>query len=347
MKTQRLVVDPLTVDPDSILAAARILHAGGLVAFPTETVYGLGAWLEDEKAIQRIFEVKGRSRHNPLIVHALETSSARSLVRHWNERAELLARAFWPGPLTLVLPRSTLVRDVVSAGQGTVGVRVPDHPVALALLRAVGPIAAPSANRSTRISPTRAEHVLKDLDGRIEMVLDAGPTRVGIESTVLDLTADPARILRPGAITRTQIENVLGESVCVLPHGHHTERSALSPGQMEVHYAPRADVHLIDENGLHGLLADPSGHRDAVLLALGVELPANVRGFAEVAQLHSPVEAAKHIYAMLHQWDDRGIRSIHVIGPPPTDDWRSLGDRIWRASRKWSHAGSTSEPPGS
>src|SRR5579872_2410044 len=191
--------------------AAELLRAGRLVAFPTETVYGLGAKALSAEAVARIFAAKGRPAYNPVIVHVSDAGAAQELVADWPDIADRLAAAFWPGPLTLVLPKSLLVPDEVTAGSQTVAVRVPSHAVALALLRAAGaPVAAPSANRSMLLSPTTAEHVLEGLDGRIDAVLDAGPAPGGIESTVIGLADSPPRLLRPGLISPAQIEAVIG-----------------------------------------------------------------------------------------------------------------------------------------
>ncbi|MCS6777324.1 MAG: L-threonylcarbamoyladenylate synthase, partial [Chloroherpetonaceae bacterium] len=211
MRTRVLPVNPVHPEPGAIAQGADCLRAGGLVAFPTETVYGLGASALDAAAVARIYAAKGRPAHNPVIVHVADVVQARSLVTEWPEQADLLAARFWPGPLTLVLPRNAQVPDIVAAGGPTVAIRWPAHPVAQALIRAAGvPVAAPSANRSMHISPTRAEHVLRGLTGKIDLVLDGGPTPGGIESTVLDVTAMPPRLLRPGLVTAGQIAQVVG-----------------------------------------------------------------------------------------------------------------------------------------
>ncbi len=195
----------------AIAEAAEVLRRGGLVALPTETVYGLGANALEAGAVQAIFAAKERPPRNPVIVHVADAEAARALAAAWPERAGQLAERFWPGPLTLVLPKRPVVPDIVTAGGATVGLRVPAHRVALALLKAADvPIAAPSANRSSRVSPTTAAHVLADLEGRIDMILDAGPTSGGLESTVLDLTVEPPRVLRPGLVSVAQLEEVIG-----------------------------------------------------------------------------------------------------------------------------------------
>lgn len=237
-------VDPYFPDPRAVAAAAAMIRAGGLVAFPTETVYGLGANALDRKAVKRIFAVKGRPDDNPLIVHIAERAEITSLVRDLPPQAEKLIGLFWPGSLTLVLPRSGRVLPAVTAGLDKVAVRMPAHPVALALIREAGvPVAAPSANTSGRPSPTTAAHVLEDLDGRIEAVLDGGPVPVGVESTVLDLTVSPPVILRPGGVTGKQLAAVLGTVV------HHSEKAPgrpQAPGMKYRHYAPRTPLVLVE-----------------------------------------------------------------------------------------------------
>ncbi len=244
--TRVLTVDRAQPDPAALEEAAEVLRRGGLVAFPTETVYGLGADATNPEAVARIFEAKGRPSTNPLIVHGWDIKTVRTAVNGWPVSAAKLAQRFWPGPLTFVLPRSRLIPDIVTAGQETVGTRVPDDLVACALLQRFGGlVAAPSANRSTRVSPSTAQHVLKDLDGRVDLILDAGPTCVGIESTVLDLTSHPPRLLRPGAITAGEIGDRLKLTVATPEHLVADPGFAqTSPGQQELHYAPRALITL-------------------------------------------------------------------------------------------------------
>ena len=206
-----LRVDPANPDHAALRTAAELLRAGKLVAFPTETVYGLGAHALDVQAVARIYAAKGRPSYNPLIVHVADVEAAKALVTDWPTTAKLLARAFWPGPLTMVLPKRAVVPDAITAGLPAVAIRVPVHPVALALLREAGiPIAAPSANRFTELSPTAAEHVVQSLGDAVDLVLDGGSTTVGIESTVVDLTGPAPRILRPGMISAAQIRAVVG-----------------------------------------------------------------------------------------------------------------------------------------
>ena len=254
---------------DEIARAAEALRAGDLVAFPTETVYGLGADATNGRAVAKIFEAKGRPRFNPLIVHVADRATAERIAT-LTAKARRLADAFWPGPLTLVLPRRERaeISELVSAGLDTIGVRVPGHPIAHALLKAAGvPVAAPSANVSGHVSPTEAAHVAADLGDRVAMILDAGPTEHGLESTVVDATGEQIALLRPGAVTREAIEAVLGEPIVRVGESAPGDEAAAdqprSPGQLASHYAPRARVRL----NATDLRAED------VLLAFGEPLP--------------------------------------------------------------------------
>ena len=276
-----------------IRKAARIIRSGGLVAFPTETVYGLGANALDETAVERIYRAKGRPAGSPLIVHAADTEMAQTLVSEWPDVAAQLAAKHWPGPLTLVLPKAAHVPDRVTAGLPTVGIRVPAHPVALALIREAGvPIAAPSANRFSEISPTEARHIDAAL---ADCVLDGGPAQVGIESTVVSIVHDRLVLLRPGAIT------IEGAEIAEAVTGAHP-----SPGMQERHYAPR--TRLI-------LGAPPETGRGYVW-----RLP------------DEPATAARTLYATLHDLDDMGLDWIAVALPPDTPEWAAVRDRLKRAA---------------
>ncbi|MGE5542134.1 MAG: L-threonylcarbamoyladenylate synthase [Bacillota bacterium] len=247
METRVITVDPGDPDERLLESAAGILRDGGLVAFPTETVYGLGADATSDAAVARIFEAKGRPQDNPLIVHVHTYDVVPALVRELPSRAEVLMYRFWPGPLTIVLKKSGAVAERVSPGLNTVGVRMPAHAVALGLIRAAGvPVAAPSANVSGRPSPTTPAHVLRDLDGRIDAVVDGGPCGIGVESTVLDLTTIPPTILRPGGATREAIEEVLGDVVVDAVTPVTGEGGPRSPGMKYRHYAPAAQVYLVE-----------------------------------------------------------------------------------------------------
>jgi L-threonylcarbamoyladenylate synthase len=330
--TDVLKSDPVRPDDSSIARAASVLRRGGLVAFPTETVYGLGANALDAAAVARVFKAKGRPSTNPLIVHVAGVEQVTQVAADWPEVAARLAERFWPGPLTLVLPKRPELPDIVTAGGPTVAVRVPAHPVARALLKEAGvPVAAPSANLSTELSPTTAAHVLRGLDGRIDLILDGGPTSGGLESTVLDVTADPPRLLRPGLITRAQIEAVIGpigrpsepEAPIMLPHR--------SPGQMPRHYAPRTTLELADGDGwgrVKELAA--SGSRIGWLTWPGV---AEVPGARRVELPCDPVGYAAGLYAGLHYLDAAGVERIVVARPPEGDAWLAVHDRLRRASQ--------------
>ncbi len=298
-------IDPLHPDPAVIAAAAAVLRAGGLVAFPTETVYGLGANALDAAAVQKIFAAKGRPATNPVIVHVAGTEQLASVVASWPAPTSQLIHAFWPGPLTLVLPKRPEVPDVVTAGGPTVAVRDPNHAVARALIRAAGvPLAAPSANRSTELSPTRAEHVAKSLSGRIDVILDGGPCPGGIESTVVDLT-EGVRILRPGLISAPMLEAIVGP----LAVGATAGVIAKSPGQMAKHYSPRTPVMLTHE-------AAHAGSGRDFRLELGDD----------------PERAAATLYARLHELDDAGFDRIVIVLPPDTPAWAGVRDRLLRAA---------------
>lgn len=311
------------IDTASIDEAAAIIRAGGLVAFPTETVYGLGANALDADAVRAIFVAKGRPSTNPVIVHVTSVDEARALVREWPALAQRAASLWWPGPLTLVLPRAAHVPDAVTAGLDAVAVRLPAHPVARALIAAAGrPIAAPSANRSNALSPTTAEHVAKGMEGRVTMILDGGPCAVGLESTVLDLTGAVPAVLRPGGVSIHALRAALGR--VELRDGRVGEGEArVSPGMMARHYAPRARVVRFS-GALPSAPADTWG-----ALVLTVLAP----GAAVVRMMPSdPDGYARAFYAALHAVDDAGCTTVFVEEPPEGDDWSAVRDRLSRAS---------------
>lgn len=290
-----------------LVRAAELIRRGGLVAFPTETVYGLGANALDEKAVARIYEVKERPFASPLIVHVADEAMARSVTAEWPPMAELLATRFWPGPLTLVLKKAPIISDLVTASLDSVGVRVPSHPVALELIRRAGvPIAAPSANRFGEISPTSAGHVRAGLGGSVDMILDGGPTQVGIESTVVSLVRNPPTILRPGMIAQADLEAATGmqwEREIDLPHLME------SPGLHARHYAPRTPFYVIE----------PSAPR--------------LEGKGRILNMpRDPHAYAACLYAELHQADEEGWDWIAVERPPETPEWAGILDRLRRAS---------------
>lgn len=347
----------LVIDEAAISTAARILRAGGLVAFPTETVYGLGANALDADAVARIFAVKGRPRTSPLIVHVASIEMAQSLVEIWPETAARLAKKFWPGPLTLVLEKShagtapspawdghscpssigrtlcppaeqseaaasqTTIPAIVTAGLSTVGLRMPAHPIAQALIRAAHiPVAAPSANRFTHLSPTTADHVRASLGSDVDYILDGGPCHVGIESTVLSLAGPEPVLLRPGGISRPEIEAIIGpiSTAAETPSGAHP-----SPGMHARHYSPRT----------------------ALLLVRNGEVPAHGNGIylqyqhrptrADIALIEMPLAAADYaaaLYDTLHRADRAGRDWIAVDEPPETPEWEAIRDRLRRAA---------------
>jgi L-threonylcarbamoyladenylate synthase len=271
--TRVLRIDRDAPQRDLIAEAASVLKDGGLVAFPTETVYGLGANALDEAAVARIFVAKGRPSTDPVIVHLASSAELTRVARHVTPEAMALADAFWPGALTIILEKAATVPDNVTAGLPTVAMRVPSHSIARALIAAAGvPVAAPSANRFARPSPTRAEHVLADLDGRIDMVIDGGPTTIGVESTIVDLTTSPAVIRRPGGVSLQQIQRVIPE-VRMLSEVMAQEQPQPSPGQLLRHYAPRARMTLL------------LGEADAVAERVGNEVRAAVASGARVGVL--------------------------------------------------------------
>lgn len=327
--------------PDIARSAADVLRSGRLVAFATETVYGLGADATNAQAVRKIFAAKGRPSTNPLIVHVSDAGVARRYARTWPAAADALAAKFWPGPLTLVVPRTASIVSEVSAGLDTVGLRAPDHPLALELLRAFdGPIAAPSANRSSRISPTTAEHVRTELGSGVDLILDGGPCRVGIESTVLDLTRNPPMILRPGSVTREQIEGVIG-AVEVFRGDIPSSRAAHSPGQQAVHYSPSAPAYRFAGTDAHRVAGWCRGHRDdaaAILLIEGssasTALHACVAGRHRIIPMpNEPREFARSLYAALHEADAFGVNAIFIELPPGSLEWAAVLDRLTRATR--------------
>lgn len=315
----------------AVRQAVTLLRAGEVVALPTETVYGLTANAFNAVAVAKIFEVKGRPAHNPIICHVASDALAQQCVARWPAAAEQLARAFWPGPLTLVVPRSTAVPDIVTAGGDTVGIRWPAHPFMQAVIAACDfPIAAPSANLSNQLSPTRAEHVHRQLAGRIPLIVDGGPAQVGIESTVVDVSTTPARLLRPGMIHEEALLAVTGELAMGATPG-----VLRSPGLLQKHYAPRARLLLWSWK-------DPADLRTQ-LTRRGVEFSrtcvlarhaASVgSGFLSVAVLpHEAGAFARALYAELHRADEAGAVSVVVELPPDAPEWRAITDRLSRAA---------------
>jgi len=308
-------------DQDEIARAAELLRAGRLVAFPTETVYGLGANALDEAAVARIFEAKGRPPTSPVIVHVCSIDLARAIVAEWPAGAEALGRRFWPGPLTLVLRKHRLIPEQVTAGLDTVGVRVPAHPLAQALLREAGvPVAAPSANRFSELSPTTADHVRASLADRVDCILDGGPTAVGIESTVLSLAGDSPRLLRPGMVSREQIESVIGP-IEVRTGAAPAGVAHPSPGLHARHYSPRTRLVLVANGALPpGRGAYVFRTKPAPAVARNVGMPA------------TPDAYAAQLYSALHELDRESWDWIAVEQPPEAPEWAAILDRLRRAS---------------
>ncbi len=343
------VVHPLDPDPQVLEEAGQCLRSGGLVAFPTETVYGLGADATNAKAVARVFTAKGRPATDPLIVHVADLASVSSLVTSWPEAADRLAQAFWPGPMTVVLPRSSLIGDLVTAGLGTVGIRMPAHPVALALIRAARvPIAAPSANLFSRPSPTRASHVVDDLGDAIDIVLDAGSCAIGVESTVVDLTSDPPAVLRPGGIALERLRMVL-PGIATFTGQVSSSSPQHAPGMLTRHYAPRTPLTLFegDERAVLARMAHDvrrllSQRRAVVVLATSEDrraLPEPKAGttdllrFVDLGSARNPDGIATHLYRALRQCDaacaDRILASQLRSGGGLAD---AVRDRLRRAS---------------
>lgn len=319
------------LDEATLATAARLLREGRLVAIPTETVYGLGANALDPKAVARIFEAKGRPGFNPLIVHVTDAKAAAALASHWPETASRLASAFWPGPLTLVVPRGPSIPDLVTGGLPAVALRAPSHPVARRLLLAAGiPIAAPSANRSGAVSPTTAAHVLASLGGRIDAVLDAGPCAVGIESTVLDLTGARPRLLRPGGVDPLAIEAIIGpieRGPTVLDSG-----ARASPGMLSRHYAPDAVTKLVDLSALRSTIAGlPADARIGVIVrAQTAPDDLRIAGWERLG--NDPAAYARELYAALHRLEAAGVTHVVLERPPDAPGWEAVLDRLTRAA---------------
>lgn len=336
MRTQLLRIDPQSPEPDVLAQAAKVLRSGGLVAFPTETVYGLGAHALDPQAVAKIFAAKGRPANNPLIVHVADVQQARRLAAAWPAAAERLAERFWPGPLSMVVERADMVPDRVAGGGPSVALRVPVHPVAWQLIETSGlPLAAPSANPSSQISATTAEHVMRHLAGRVEMVLDSGPTPGGLESTVVDVRQRPARLLRPGLIGREELEQALGEALEWPQPGVGAAGSDAmpSPGMLERHYAPRVPVDCVADDGLARVHELAERGLRVGWLALGE--PKEFGPTAKVSTVCLPADAigyAAGLYSALHELEAAAVERIVVALPPDTPAWHAIHDRLRRAS---------------
>jgi L-threonylcarbamoyladenylate synthase len=318
---------------EGIALAVRLLREGKLVAFPTETVYGLGARALDAAAVARIFEAKGRPRSHPLIAHVAGEDDARALASEWSARASRLARAFWPGPLTLVVPRAAHVPDVVAGGGDSIAVRAPAHPVARALIEALGePIAAPSANRYQTLSPTRAEHVVKSLGDRVDLVLDGGACASGIESTVVDVRGERARVLRPGALSMAALRAIEADiEVAEGVVAEDAERA--SPGMDARHYAPRARVVIAE--GRAAAIAEAHARVDEGRVGLvlrGGAIDVRMAGIDVRVLPDAPVGYAAALFATLHALDDASSAAIVIEAVPEGEAWWPVADRLRRAA---------------
>ncbi len=318
---------------EAVVRAVHWLRSGAVVALPTETVYGLAANALDPAAVARIYQIKGRPAHNPLIVHVASHAMLEELLPQLSPWVEKLSRAFWPGPLTMVLPHSGKIPGIVTAGGHTVAVRWPSHPFMQAVILECGfPLAAPSANLSNQISPTNADHVCAHLKGLIPLIVDGGQSQVGIESTVLDLTVSPPAILRPGMIHAGSLAAVLGQA----PQMEKAHNPILkSPGQLTRHYSPKAKVHLWSwtrESSLQQkLLASGLNSSNTQILAhTCIPLEAGLAGVSVIP--HDAEAFARALYSEWHQCDARGVRNIVVETPPDTPEWAGIMDRLRRAA---------------
>lgn len=329
-------VDPPVEAVAAIARGAEVLARGGLVAIPTETVYGLAADALDEEAVAGIFRAKGRPATNPIIVHVADMAMARSLAAAWPAAAEAVAARFWPGPVTVVVPRGPRIPEIVTAGGPTVAIRCPDHRLARRLIADAGmPLAAPSANRSEAVSPTTAHHVLESLGNRIDLILDGGPCRKGIESTVIDCTVSPPRILRPGPLARGTLEDAIGGPV-EWPPADAAAGPARSPGQQARHYAPRTPLELCSDAAGRVAALVESGGRIGWLTSRTadpeVRRLAAARNLVIVPMPDEPEGFASRLYATLHALDQRQLDRIVVEEPPAGEDWRAVRDRLTRAA---------------
>ncbi len=329
--TELLTTDTPETFEAAIARAAELLRKGEVVALPTETVYGLAANALDARAVSKIFELKGRPLHNPVIVHVSNLAMAEECVATWPVLAKKLARAFWPGPLTLVLPRSDAIPDVVTSGGDTVGLRWPSHPFIQGVIQKCGfPLAAPSANRANSLSPTNAEHVRKSFGEDLPLIVDGGQCQVGIESTVVDLSVTPPRLLRPGMIHEEALLTVTEK----LETGGKDGPILKSPGQLRRHYSPRARLMVCEwknEADLRRQLAGQSSERKTHIVA-HTRIPSG-ESFGRVSVIpHDPEAFARAIYAELHQCDEAGAELIVVEEIPNTSEWRAIGDRLKRAA---------------
>lgn len=340
MKTQAISIDPLHIDQSALQQAAAIIRRGGLVAFPTETVYALGADVFSRSAVEAVFSAKGRPATDPLIVHIARAEQVNQVVSSMPLLGQQLAAAFWPGPLTLVLPRNESIPAEVSAGKNTVAVRLPAHPVICALINLAGvPVVGPSANRFGHTSPTTAQHVLDDLDGRIDAVIDSGPTQIGVESTVLDVSSAEPRLLRPGGISLEQLHRYI-PNLKFAPTYLNDSSAASSPGMLLTHYAPQARLILYD--------GTPDAVRERLLQSI-IEQQQQGKSVGVIAIMDSPdiydatganvihvgetlEDAASSLFRAMRELDAQGVQVILAALPPAQGIGLAIRDRLTRAA---------------
>ncbi len=320
----------------AVQRVAEALRAGEVVALPTETVYGLAANALNAQAVGNIYAIKGRPAHNPIIVHVASSAMAQRCVTLWPAVAEKLARAFWPGPLTLVLPKAESIPDIVTAGGPTVGVRWPSHPFIQAVIRTCGfPLAAPSANLSNQVSPTNTEHVWRQLGGKLRLIVDGGQSQVGIESTVLDLASTSPRILRPGMVHEESLAAVIGQVQGTQSEVRGDREPLRSPGQLLKHYAPRAALVVLswrDSAELKSQIAELHLEPATAWIVAHCRIPVE-EGFAGVSVMpHDAGAFARALYAEWHRCDEAGARVIVMETPPDSAEWGGIADRLKRAS---------------
>lgn len=337
MKAEILPTNTPALFKTAVERAVQVLKAGGVVALPTETVYGLAANALDADAVATIFKIKRRPTNNPVIVHVASIAMARRCVTSWPTYAQQLAKAFWPGPLTLVLPKAKIIPDIVTAGGPTVGVRCPAHRLIQAVIRKCGfPLAAPSANPAGRLSPTTAEHVKRLLGNKVPLIIDGGPARIGIESTVLDLTTAPPTILRPGMISAESLEAVVGP-VCYGPQNAPDTNLGIlrSPGLLTRHYAPRARLMILNwrtEQTLKSKLKTCKIPLKQCYVIAHSHIPQNMKLGGVAILPRAPAAFARALYAQLHKADATGARLIIVEAPPEQPAWAAINDRLRRAA---------------
>lgn len=335
METQLIYIDPNAPREQDVRLAGRLLAQGELVAIPTETVYGLAANALDERAVRSVFEAKGRPQDNPLIAHIADIDGLAPLTAELPEHVYALAKAFWPGPLTMVLPRAKRVPAVVSAGLATVAVRMPSHPVARAIIRAADvPLAAPSANRSGSPSPTTALHVMQDMAGRIPLVVDGGPCGVGVESTVVSLVSSEPVILRPGLVTKEQLERAAGVPVAVdagVLHRVADTAKASSPGMKYKHYAPRAKVYMVQGSG-DAYCNYVNSKNGAFALCFEEDVEKLRVNYVAYGSREDPASQARNLFYALRELDRLGAKTVYARAPAQTGVGLAVYNRLIRAA---------------